>query len=167
MRTIAMALPLLLCSGWLGAQELPCGTGAAPAVQAEVALLLDPTAASPKLARRPATTADGLLAFGHGEALSSPLASPLGACTQQVAARRDKRKRGSAGAGAGDAASAAYKPKTRHDNTPWRFHMEQNGKRMTADEFDAWMKAKGVRVAKGAPMPVKKEDKRRRIARER
>ena len=24
--------------------------------------------------------------------------------------------------------------------------MTQNGKRMTADEFDAWMKARGVRV---------------------
>lgn len=46
---------------------------------------------------------------------------------------------------------AAYKPQTAFDNTPWRFDMNQNGKRMTADEFDAWMKAKGVRVAKGAP----------------
>ena len=44
---------------------------------------------------------------------------------------------------------AAYKPKTEFDNTPWRFNMTQNGKRMTADEFSAWMKAKGVRVAKG------------------
>lgn len=41
---------------------------------------------------------------------------------------------------------AAYKPKTEFDNTPWRFNMTQNGKRMTADEFDAWMKSKGVRV---------------------
>jgi len=45
---------------------------------------------------------------------------------------------------------AAYKPLTEFDNTPWRFDMNQNGKRMTADEFTAWMKAKGVRVAKGA-----------------
>ena len=45
---------------------------------------------------------------------------------------------------------AAYKPKTEFDNTPWRFNMTQNGKRMTADEFDAWMKSKGVRVAKGS-----------------
>jgi hypothetical protein len=44
---------------------------------------------------------------------------------------------------------AAYKPKTQFDNTPWRFNMNQNGKRMTAEEFDAWMKAKGVRVVKG------------------
>ncbi len=45
---------------------------------------------------------------------------------------------------------AAYKPKTEFDNTPWRFDMNQNGKRMTAEEFDAWMKSRGVRVAKGA-----------------
>ena len=49
---------------------------------------------------------------------------------------------------------AAYKPKTAYDNTPWRFDMSQNGKRMTAEEFDAWMKARGVRVAKGAPKPA-------------
>lgn len=49
---------------------------------------------------------------------------------------------------------AAYKPKTEFDNTPWRFDMSQNGKRMTADEFSAWMKARGVRVAKGAAPAV-------------
>jgi hypothetical protein len=51
------------------------------------------------------------------------------------------------------AGPAAYKPRTEFDNTPWRFDMNQNGKRMTAEEFDAWMKSKGVRVAKGAPKP--------------
>ncbi|HYM87379.1 MAG TPA: hypothetical protein VET30_11685 [Pseudoxanthomonas sp.] len=49
---------------------------------------------------------------------------------------------------------AAYKPKTQFDNTPWRFDMSQNGKRMTADEFDAWMKSRGVRVVKAAPTAV-------------
>ncbi|WP_234446497.1 MULTISPECIES: hypothetical protein [unclassified Luteimonas] len=49
----------------------------------------------------------------------------------------------------------AYKPQTEFDNTPWRFDMNQNGRRMTADEFDAWMKARGVRVARGsAPAAV-------------
>lgn len=43
---------------------------------------------------------------------------------------------------------STYKPKTEFDNTPWRFNMTQNGKRMTADEFDAWMKSKGVRVVR-------------------
>lgn len=46
---------------------------------------------------------------------------------------------------------AGYKPKTQFDNSPWRFDMNQNGKRMTADEFDAWMKSRGVRVVKAKP----------------
>ena len=52
---------------------------------------------------------------------------------------------------------AAYKPKTQFDNTPWRFNMTQNGKRMTADEFDAWLKSRGVRVVgrkDAAPVPA-------------
>ena len=50
---------------------------------------------------------------------------------------------------------AAYRPKTEFDNTPWRFDMSQGGKRMTADEFSAWMESRGVRVAKGsAPAPA-------------
>lgn len=32
-----------------------------------------------------------------------------------------------------------------------RFYMTQNGERMTADDFDAWMKARGIRIAKGRP----------------
>ncbi|WP_411832653.1 hypothetical protein [Pseudoxanthomonas mexicana] len=32
-----------------------------------------------------------------------------------------------------------------------RFHMHQDGRQMSADEFDAWMRARGIRVAKGAP----------------
>lgn len=47
---------------------------------------------------------------------------------------------------------AAYKPQTAFDNTPWRFDMSQDGKRMTAEEFDAWMKARGVRVVKARPV---------------
>lgn len=39
----------------------------------------------------------------------------------------------------------------------YRFNMSQGGKRMTADEFDAWMKANGIRIA-GA-QPVKEEEK--------
>jgi hypothetical protein len=45
---------------------------------------------------------------------------------------------------------ATYKPRTQFDNTPWRFNMSQNGKNMTADEFSAWMKSRGVRVARGS-----------------
>ena len=35
-----------------------------------------------------------------------------------------------------------------------RFNMSQDGKRMTADEFDAWMKAQGIRVAAGPSKPA-------------
>lgn len=31
----------------------------------------------------------------------------------------------------------------------YRFYMTQNGKRMTADDFDAWLKANGLRVQNG------------------
>ena len=48
-------------------------------------------------------------------------------------------------------AAGTYVPLTKDDNTPWRFDMNQNGKRMTSVEFDAWMKAKGIRVATGKP----------------
>ena len=40
----------------------------------------------------------------------------------------------------------------RSDNPlDYRFDMEQQGRKMSADEFDAWMKARGVRIARGAP----------------
>lgn len=41
------------------------------------------------------------------------------------------------------ASAAAYVKRTEHDNTPYRFNMTQGGKRMTADDFDAWLKANG------------------------
>lgn len=69
-------------------------------------------------------------------------------------------------------AAGAYQPKP-GETTAWRFDMTQNGKRMTADEFDAWMKARGVRVVKGpaaaaapappppAPLPAPPKKKKR------
>jgi hypothetical protein len=57
-------------------------------------------------------------------------------------------------AAGGSPDAATYVPQTKFDNTPWRFDMNQNGKRMTAAEFDAWMKAKGIHVATGKAAPV-------------
>lgn len=37
----------------------------------------------------------------------------------------------------------AYVKQTEFDNTPYRFNMTQNGRRMTADDFDAWLQANG------------------------
>lgn len=43
---------------------------------------------------------------------------------------------------------ANYVPRTKFDNAPWRFQAKP-GQKFTAAEFDAWMKSRGVRVAKG------------------
>lgn len=50
-------------------------------------------------------------------------------------------------------AYAGYVPRTEHDNTPWRFNMDA-GKKLSAAEFDAWMKSRGVRVARGRTEPA-------------
>jgi len=42
-----------------------------------------------------------------------------------------------------------YVKQTEFDNSPWRFNMSQDGRRMTVAEFEAWMKARGIHVAKG------------------
>ena len=49
---------------------------------------------------------------------------------------------------------AGYKPKTQFDNTPYRFNMTQNGKRMTADDFDAWLQANGYSAGKRQEAPA-------------
>lgn len=36
----------------------------------------------------------------------------------------------------------------------YRFLMQQDGVTMSADQFDAWMKANGIRVSRGSPAPV-------------
>lgn len=40
---------------------------------------------------------------------------------------------------------------------PNRFEMTRNGKRMSADDFDAWMKARGIRIAEGKPQDDRKK----------
>ena len=53
------------------------------------------------------------------------------------------------------AAAATIPPSSSHAaaavpaGTDWRFDMRQDGKAMTADEFDAWMRARRARVATG------------------
>ena len=55
------------------------------------------------------------------------------------------------------APKAAAAPVSQPTDTSKRFNMTQNGKRMTADDFDAWMKKNGYRVATGAPGANKEE----------
>jgi rare lipoprotein A len=56
-------------------------------------------------------------------------------------------QRGAAAAPAAPAADGA----DRYANTDWRFDMRQDGRTMTADEFDAWMRSRRARVATGKP----------------
>ena len=94
-------------------------------------------------ARPTSTTPQSLHALPHEAraAHSADLAHRLrDAKETQVARRRTKAHRATP-----KVASAAP-----HDASN-RFLMTQNGKQMTADDFEAWMKSRGIRVAKGAP----------------
>ena len=79
-------------------------------------------------------------------------AAPVASCLEINAVAYVQRLRQPAPVAPAAASSTdGYVQKTQFDNTPWRFDMNQNGRRMTAEEFDAWMKAKGIRVATGKP----------------
>ena len=86
--------------------------------------------------RRPTGAPDGVFAYGDDETQS----------VDRVLARiRMEACRPVA------QAAGAYVPKTQWDNTPYRYNAGGNGKKFTADDFDAWMKAKGIHVSKGVP----------------
>ncbi len=101
---------------------------------------LPSTVPVPEMIRPMPASARCINLLSYTERLRAPLAAPAPAPGLPVPA----------GAAIAPGSEAAYVPKTQFDNTPYRFNMTQNGKQMTADEFDAWMKAKGIRVARGA-----------------
>lgn len=140
MRALLIAPFFLLACGVAQAQSANCGTSVPQA------LPVRPTMLAPISSEMSTTTSQlgapsGVLAQAYDEAMSVDL----------VLLRL--RVEGCNVANATPARAvdpndpSVYKPKTAFDNTPWRFDMNQNGKRMTADEFDAWMKARGVRIA--------------------
>lgn len=45
--------------------------------------------------------------------------------------------------------AANYVPRTKWDNTPWRFNAGGPGKKFNAAEFSAWMESHGVHIARG------------------
>ncbi|KAA2286298.1 hypothetical protein [Arenimonas fontis] len=106
----------------------------------------------------PGVPAASIPASVPAQEMTAPAATPAADCAPRDAATWQERQRRPAQPAApapigpqAPAGAGAYVPKTAHDNTPWRFDMNQNGRRMTAEEFDAWMKAKGIRVATGRP----------------
>lgn len=150
MRKMAMALPLLLLSGWASAQE-NCAGLTAPMSQGARPTIIAPVSSELASPNHQLGTPSGVLAQALDEAQSVDnvlLRMRIDKCRSVAAGKASP----SAAASSND--PAAYKPLTKDDNTPWRFDMSQNGKRMTAEEFDIWMKARGVRVAKGAPAKV-------------
>ena len=144
-----IVVSLLLASGWAQAQSNQCATLVPPSIPVRPTLV---PALAPELAlpSHQLGAPTGVLAQAFDESQS----------VDQVLFRL--RVEGCSVANALPAPTpasgiidpATYKPKTEFDNTPWRFNMSQNGKQMTADEFSAWMKARGVRVAKGGTPPA-------------
>jgi hypothetical protein len=89
----------------------------------------------------------GVLASAYDETLSVDhvlLRQRVEACKQVEVANIGKPP------ATASANATGYKPKTQYDNTPYRFSMTQNGKKMTADDFDAWLKATGYSAGRRA-----------------
>ena len=116
-------LSLTLLPAFAAAASAPCGAPMLAPMPASV-----PT---PEMLHGAPAMASCVNLLAYTQRLSQPVAAPSST--------------------AAPATGTAYVPKTQHDNSPWRFDMNQNGRRMTSTEFDAWMKAKGIRVATGKP----------------
>lgn len=139
----AFCLLLLAASGAVSAQSINCA--AVPRTMPLRASVLAPVASELVSPSEQLAASGGVLAHAYDESQS----------VEQVLLRMNiERCKNVASAMPAPSVvdpndPAAYKPKTQFDNTPWRFNMNQNGKNMTADEFSAWMKSRGVRVARG------------------
>lgn len=48
------------------------------------------------------------------------------------------------------ASADGYQKQTEFDNTPYRYNMKP-GQKMSAADFDAWMKSRGIRIVGAAP----------------
>lgn len=146
---LGAALGLWVATGAASAQSAECANlAAATATTPTSATIVAPVAPELTSPSHPLGTPSGVLAQALDEALSVDqvlLRLRIEGC--QVAKALPAAP-GSAAPLTSD--PAGYKPRTQFDNAPWRFDMNQGGKRMTADEFDAWMKSRGVRVARGS-----------------
>ncbi|HZH43646.1 MAG TPA: hypothetical protein VEY50_06155 [Lysobacter sp.] len=148
MRRLVLAIALCAAIGIAQAQTAQCAALAAQAAAPQGSIPVAPELAMPAAS----AAGGGVLAQAYDDALSVDqvlLRLRLQGCANVASALPARPGAAPLGSGA-----AGYTPRTQYDNAPWRFDMSQGGKRMTADEFDAWMKARGVRVAKGAQPAV-------------
>jgi len=155
MRRLLLALPLLLGSAWVHAQSADCGALVKPQSMPVQPTLLPALAPELAIPSHQLGAPTGVLshAFDEAQTVDHVLFRLRVEGCRSVASVLPPASPAS------DVIDpASYKPRTEFDNTPWRFNMSQNGKNMTADEFSAWMKARGVRVARGAaastPVPA-------------
>lgn len=121
------------CDG-VAAPPLPLRPTAVPAVSAELASVGSQVGAP-----------NGLLAQASNEAQSVDrivLRLRVEGCRQFAVASPPA---------AGIDPAVGYQKKTQFDNTPYRFNAEKG---FTAVEFDAWMQARGIRIATGKPAAV-------------
>lgn len=158
MRLHTIALPMLLLSGLATAQDGTCDAIA----QSQSAAIGVAPELTVRTSRLGAPAGVLVQAYDESQSVDSVLARMRLSECRSVAANQAAQPAAATAPNAAPATAAnasvdpaTYKPQTKDDNTPWRFDMSQNGKRMTAEEFDAWMKSRGVRVAKGAPAAVK------------
>lgn len=163
----AAFLVLLSSAGVASAQSAACSSLSAPTVPVQRTVIV-PVASEFRTPGRQLGAPAGVLSQALSESLSAeqvmfrkhlescttlasiaPAVSPASLPAATVTPAVPGATASTTGAVPSAADPAAYKPRTEFDNTPWRFNMSENGKRMTADAFDEWMKAKGLQVVGG------------------
>ena len=95
--------------------------------------------------------ADGVLMTAAFDASHAKAAAAI-RMNGTVEAAQSKKKKGKTAAKRPAAPATTMAPESK------RFNMTQDGKKMTADDFDAWMKKNGYRVATGAPAAKPKDE---------
>ena len=68
-----------------------------------------------------------------------------GVTFDQMVAREEARR--------GALAQGGYQKQTEFDNTPYRFNMKP-GEKMSAEQFDAWMESRGIRIVRAKAEPA-------------
>lgn len=128
MRKIMVALPCLLFCGLVSAKQVT----ALDSLHGAEGVLMTTALDASHPAEQPLVRASGVMEAANRKSLKA------------------------AGAKSASATPASSSPApVRVGETSKRFNMTQDGKRMTADDFDAWMKKNGYRVATGAPAAAK------------
>lgn len=100
-------------------------------------------------------------AAAEAEAARKAEADRLDAERKRKAAQQAAKKRPIYTKGDRKPGTPAATPKPEEPAKPKevRFNMTQGGKKMTAEDFDAWMKSQGIRIVPAKPAEPKPEDK--------